>query len=150
LTEALSDIFTINIDGSDRTNITNTPDRREFGPSWQPVFDTTPPEISSTDPPKFATGVAATDNITATFIEEDSGINESTLRTGFKVEQVKPKGNVQVQGNVTYTSPTATFDPSSNLAKGLYRVTLTGVADNAGNVMPNYTWTFTTAGPPKR
>jgi hypothetical protein len=77
---------------------------------------------------------------------------ESTLDTGFKVEQVKPTGNVQVQGDVTYheDSKTATFDPENSLAKGLYRVTLTGVEDNAGNVMPDYTWTFATAGPPSR
>jgi hypothetical protein len=117
-------------------------------------IDKTAPSVSSTDTSKNATGVAATDNITATFIEEVSGINESTLTIGFKLEQVKPTGNVQVGGNVTYDededSKTATFNPDKNLAKGLYRVTLTGIEDNADNVMPDYTWTFATAGPPKR
>jgi hypothetical protein len=108
-----------------------------FGIYVTPPDDTTPPEVSSTSPSNFATGVSATADISATFIEEDSGINESTLRTGFKVEQVNPTRNMQVQGDVTYTSPTATFNPDKNLAKGLYRVTLTGVADNAGNVMPD-------------
>jgi hypothetical protein len=115
--------------------------------------DTTPPKVSSTDPPKFATGVPATANISATFIEEGSGIDPDTISPDtFKVVQVKPTGNVQVQGNVTYDagSKTATFDPSKDLAKGLYRVTLHGVADNAGNVMPDYTWTFATAGPSKK
>jgi Bacterial Ig-like domain len=57
---------------------------------------------------------------------------------------VKPTGNVEVKGHVRYTSPTVTFDPENSLAKGLYRVTVTEVADKAGNVMPNHTWTFAT------
>ena len=116
------------------------------------VLDKTAPEVSETYPSKNATGVPATANISATFIEEGSGIAESTLTTGFQMVQLKPTGNVQVKGNVTYKadSQTATFHPSSSLAKGLYRVTLTGVEDKAGNVMPDYTWTFATAGPSKR
>jgi hypothetical protein len=97
--------------------------------------------------------VSATANISARISESGSGIDDLTLTTNantFKVVQVKPTGNVQVQGDVTYTSPTATFDPSSSLAKGLYRATLTGVGDNADNVMPDYTWTFATAGPSKK
>lgn len=31
-----SDIFTVNADGSDRTNVTNTPKRCEFSPAWSP------------------------------------------------------------------------------------------------------------------
>jgi hypothetical protein len=110
--------------------------------------DTTPPEVSGTEPSNFATGVPATADISATFLEEGSGIDTATLTTGFKVEQVKPTGNAQVDGNVAYDegSQTATFDPLSSLANGLYLVTLTGVEDNAGNVMPDYTWIFSTVG----
>jgi hypothetical protein len=68
------------------------------------------------------------------------------------VEQVKPTGNIRVQGDVAYDADarTATLYPSKDLAKDLYNVTLTGIADKVGNVMPDYTWTFTTAGPPKK
>lgn len=117
--------------------------------------DTTPPEVSSTSPSNFATGVAATANISATFFEEGSGIDPDTLTTdSFKVVRVKPTGNEPVSGTLRYdgASQTATFDPSSNLAKGLYQATITtGVEDKAGNALLNdYTWTFATAGPPSQ
>jgi hypothetical protein len=71
-----------------------------------------------------------------------------------EVVQVKPKGNVPVQGTFSLDedSQTATFDPSSSLAKGLYRATVTtGVKDKAGDALVKaYTWTFATAGPPSR
>ena len=46
----------------------------------------------------------------------------------------------------------ATFYPSSSLAKGLYRATLTtGVKDKAGNALANdHTWSFATVGPTKK
>jgi Bacterial Ig-like domain/Regulator of chromosome condensation (RCC1) repeat len=118
------------------------------------VLDKTAPEVSSTSPPNLATGVPATANISATFLEEGSGIDESTVTSDtFKVVQVKPTGNVPVSATAVsfnVDTQTATFDPSNSLATGLYRATLTGVADKAGNVMPDYTWTFATAGPSKR
>jgi hypothetical protein len=118
-------------------------------------IDKTPPEVSSTSPSNFATGVSATANISATFFEEGSGIDPDTLTTDtVKVVQVKPTGKVQVTGDVTYDSDsqTATFDPSNNPAKGLYRATITtGVKGRAGNTLANdHTWTFATAGPPRR
>lgn len=119
-------------------------------------IDKSAPEVSSTNPPKFATGVPADSSISATFIKEGSGIDpDSITYSTFKVVQVKPTGNVEVEGAAFHASidentEVVEFSPSSPLAKGLYRVTLTGVADEAGNVMPDYTWTFTTAGPPKK
>ena len=117
--------------------------------------DITPPEVSSTSPTHNASGVATTANVSATFFEEGSGIDPDTLTTDtFKVVQVKPTGNVPVAGTVTYdeSSQTATFDPSSNLTKGLYRATITtGVEDRAGNALTNrYAWTFATAGPSRK
>jgi alpha-tubulin suppressor-like RCC1 family protein len=117
--------------------------------------DITPPEVSSTIPTHNASGVATTANVSATFFEEGSGIDPDTLTTDtFKVVQVKPTGNVPVAGTVTYdeSSQTATFDPSSNLTKGLYRATITtGVEDRAGNALTNrYAWTFATAGPSRK
>jgi hypothetical protein len=98
--------------------------------------------------------VAATANISATFFEEGSSIDPDTLTNStFKVVQVKPSGNVSVSGTVSYdeASKTATFDPSSSLPKGVYRVTITnGVKDRAGNALPRaYTWQFATAGLPR-
>jgi hypothetical protein len=117
--------------------------------------DTTSPEVSSTDPSRFATGVPATANISATFFEEGSGIDPDTLtESTFKVARVKPTGNIRVSGDVSYDegSQTAIFDPSDSLAKGRYRATLTtGIADKAGNSLADkYTWTFATVGPPKK
>lgn len=119
------------------------------------VLDQTAPVVSSTSPLNNQTGVLVTDNISATFAENGSGIDPDSLITNaspFKVVQVRPTGNVPVSGEVSYNEndQEATFDPVSSLAKGLYRVTLTGVADNADNVMPDYTWTFATAGPSSR
>jgi len=161
-----TDLFTIDVDGSNLTDITNTipacdPEAgspRDVMPSWQPVFapsDTTPPEVSETYPSNNATGVAATANITATFLEEVSGIDPNTpTNSTFKVVQVKPTGNVRVSGMASYneSSKKAIFDPSGSLAKGLYKATITtGVKDKADNELSEgYTWRFTTAGPSKK
>ena len=71
--------------------------------------------------------------------------------------QLKPTGNVPVSSGTfslhegSEGSQTVTFDPESSLAKGAYRVTITGVKDNAGNTLADaYTWQFATAGPSKR
>jgi hypothetical protein len=103
--------------------------------------DMSPPEVGS--------------SIGPISLHNGSGVDPGTLdESTFKVVRVKPTGNVQVEGDVGYheESQTATFDPSDSLAKGLYRATLTtDVADNAGNSLASeYTWTFATAGPPKR
>ena len=127
--------------------------------TFEVKIDRTPPSVSSTSPPNNATGVAATAAISAIFSESGSGIDPDSLTSEtlptdtFKVVQVKPTGNVTVPGTVGYEEglQTATFTPSSSLAKGAYRATLTtDIADEAGNVMPDYTWQFATAGPPKR
>ena len=68
--------------------------------------------------------------------------------------QLKPTGNVPVSSgafSLNQGSQTVAFDPASSLAKGAYRVTITGVKDNAGNTLADaYTWQFATAGPSKR
>jgi hypothetical protein len=70
------------------------------------------------------------------------------------VVQLKPTGHVPISSgtfSLKVDSQTVTFDPSSSLAKGAYRVTITGVKDKAGNTLDNaYTWQFATAGPSKR
>jgi probable HAF family extracellular repeat protein len=114
-------------------------------------IDKTPPAISSTDPRNNATGVSVTANISARLSDSGSGIDPHSISSStIRVVQVKPTGNVEVMGDVSYTSSTVTFNPSTSLAKGMYRATLTGVADKAGNVVPDFTWTFATVGPSKR
>jgi dipeptidyl aminopeptidase/acylaminoacyl peptidase len=119
-------------------------------------IDKTAPQVSSTSPANNATGVSATAKISATFLEGGSGIDPDTLTTDtFKVERVKPTGNVPVSGTLGYDEPTqtVTFTPDGKgLAKGLYRATITtGVEDKADNALANdYTWQFATAGPPPR
>jgi len=118
-------------------------------------IDKTAPEVSSTSPSKYATGVAATASIGATFSESVAGIDPESISTDtFNVVQLKPTGNLPVSGTVSYDefSQTVTFTPLSNLPKGAYRATITtGVQDKASNTLLNaYTWTFATAGPSKR
>jgi methionine-rich copper-binding protein CopC len=121
-------------------------------------IDKTAPSVSSTSPSNNATGVAAADNISATFSESGSGIDLESISTDtFQVVQLKPTGNVPVSlGTFSLTdgsegSQTVTFDPDSSLVKGAYRVTIAGVKDKAGNTLANaYTWQFATAGPSKR
>jgi hypothetical protein len=116
--------------------------------------DTTPPEVSSTSPLNNATGVTATATISASFLEDGSGIDSGTFTDKtFKVVQVKPTGDVTVSGDLSFDedSQKVTFTPSSSLAKGAYRVTITtGVEDKAGNQLAkDYTWQFATVGPKK-
>ena len=54
----------------------------------------------------------------------------------------------QIDGQVTYENPAATFVPSDNLEENaLYRAVITtGAADLAGNYLENeYSWTFSTS-----
>jgi hypothetical protein len=53
LFSANGDLFTMEADGSNVTNITNTPDESEWMPSWQPVDLDVPPGIYPIDDPQF-------------------------------------------------------------------------------------------------
>jgi hypothetical protein len=157
---ALGSSVEVKIDQEGTTTLTYYATDNEGNPedpqTLEVKIDKTPPSVSGTGPFNYQTGVPATSPITAVFSDSErsgSGIDDRTLTDdSFKVVQVKPTGNVQVQGNVVYDANyrTATFYPLSSLAKGLYRVTLTGVEDNADNMMSDYTWTFATAGPPSQ
>jgi Big-like domain-containing protein len=119
------------------------------------IIDKTLPAVSSASPLNYATGVASTANVSATFADSGTGVDPDTISNStFQVVREKPTGKVPVSGTVSYdeSSQTATFDPSNSLAKGLYRATLTtSVKDKAGNALANdYTWTFATVGPPRR
>ena len=106
--------------------------------------DTTPPTVSSTSPARDATGLAVNAPISATFSEAMDGTSITnatfTLNNGLT-------GTV----NYNYSSRTAVFVPSGNLAYSTtYTATLTtGAKDAAGNAMAaNYTWTFNTGAAP--
>lgn len=99
--------------------------------------------VSATNPVDNATGIARNNSITVSFSKEmdASTINAST----FLVKQ----GTTPVDGTVTYSGTTATFNPTLALSAGLvYTATLTtGVKDLAGNALPsNKVWSFTTGG----
>ena len=104
--------------------------------------DTTAPSVTSTDPAADAVGVRRGGNITATFSEPVTAVNDTTavLRktsTGSKFGAV-----------VTYdeTSQTVTMDPFNTLPSNTqFNVTLTsGIKDAAGNALAPTTWSFTT------
>ncbi len=114
-----------------------------------PTPDTTPPVVSSTDPPAGATGVSVNTTINATFSEsmDASTISDYTLTINKMPELFK------VTGTVTYddTTKKATFTPSENLNYLTnYTATITKyVRDLAGNPMTDdYQWSFTTAPAP--
>ncbi len=110
-----------------------------------PVPDTTPPTVVSTVPADTATGVALTTTITALFSE---AIDPATISTtNFSVYD--ETNSFPVSGTATYNGLTATFTPNSSLANGpVYRATLSGVMDIAGNPLALTTWTFTVVNTP--
>ena len=127
-------------------------------------IDKTAPTVKETSPANGATRVSTSAKISATFLEEGSGIDPKTLTTDtFKVVQVtmdRVKGYVfvPVKGTISYdeASKTVTFTPSSPLlAKATYSATIVGygepprVEDKADNVLRegfSYAWSFSTGG----
>jgi hypothetical protein len=120
-------------------------------------IDKTAPTVKSTSPANNATNVSLSAKISATFLENGSGIDPSTLTTKtFTVTQMTRSGDVPVKGTVSYdeASKTVTFTPSSPLARGSYKATVyepwgtnPGVEDKADNKLyPSHTWVFSTEG----
>src|SRR5215208_4016099 len=127
-------------------------------------IDKAAPTVKKTSPANGATRVSTSAKISATFLEEGSGIDPNTLTTDtFKVVQVtmdRVKGYVfvPVKGTISYdeASKTVTFTPSSPLrAKATYSATIVGygepprVEDKADNVLRegfSYAWSFSTGG----
>src|SRR5215217_6182590 len=127
-------------------------------------IDKAAPTVKKTSPANGATRVSTSAKISATFLEEGSGIDPNTLTTDtFKVVQVtmdRVKGYVfvPVKGTISYdeASKTVTFTPSSPLrAKATYSATIVGygepprVEDKADNVLRegfDYAWSFSTGG----
>lgn len=103
--------------------------------------DTTAATVISTIPADLETNVAINGNITATFSE---AMNAATLtNTTFTLKQ----GTTPVEGAVSYSGMTATFNPTASLDFNTeYTASIgTGVTDLAGNALVEAeTWSFTT------
>jgi hypothetical protein len=103
--------------------------------------DVTPPSVMATSPTSGELDVAVTTALTVTFSEP---VDPVTITLASFTLQAGATG---VGGTVTASGATATFTPSSALARGtLYTATVTtAVTDTAGNALPaDHTWTFTT------
>jgi Bacterial Ig-like domain len=126
--------------------------------SLQVKIDKTPPkvDVNAISPAENATRVSPSAKIRATFLEEGSGIDPSTINADtFQVYQVTRSGNVSVPGTISYdeSSKTVTFTPSSPLAKATTYQAIVygtlgsnpGVEDKADNKLyPYHTWWFST------
>ncbi len=103
------------------------------------------PEVVTVNPANGATGVAASQLISATF---NVNMAPATINiTTFLLKQ----GTTPVTGTVTYSGKTAVFTPSANLlANTTYTGTITkGSKDPAGNALEaDYIWSFTTGSAP--
>lgn len=120
---------------------------------FQPAADTTPPVVTSVTPAPGSSGVQTTASATATFNEAMTAASISSSSV-----LLRDPSSALVPATVTYNSGTrtATLTPSSALATSTqYTAVVKGgtvdprVKDSAGNALANdYTWSFTTAGPP--
>jgi hypothetical protein len=107
--------------------------------------DTTPPAITGTSPAADATGVSLNADITATFSEDITGADSSSI--------ILKQGATQLPALITYDalSKTVTINPNASLSYSTtYSVTVAGapsttIMDNALNKFAaDYTWSFTT------
>lgn len=102
-------------------------------------------QVISVTPLNNAIDVPVNSDVTATFNIPMSAATVSN--TTFTLMN----GAISVPGVVTYTAPTATFNPNSNLLEGvLYTATLTTSVRSALGIplLTQYVWTFTTVSPP--
>ncbi len=105
--------------------------------------DVTPPEIADRSPAPNATGVATSTSVLIVFSEP---IFFPSLVAG--ASWSSSSGDVGFDAD-TQDALYIYLIPASPLALGTqYTVTLTGVEDLAGNVMPIATWSFRTSGDP--
>jgi len=104
-----------------------------------PPTDTTPPQVESVFPEDGARSVSVHCSVEVTFSEPIQPTLQMTLQHGITA----------VAGNLTVSEQKAVFTPSRLLLYGtIYRVTVSGVRDKAGNLMPEHTWSFTTEAAP--
>jgi hypothetical protein len=111
-------------------------------PPPPPVTDTTPPTVTGNSPAADATGAPRTGNLTASFSEPVTGVDDTSMVLR------KTSTGSKFSGVVTYdpATRTATLDPYVTLASNTrFTVTLgSGVTDTAGNHLAPTTWSFTT------
>jgi len=128
-------------------NATDSPQSVPLSGTTVNQADTTAPTVIARSPAAGATGVALATNVTATFSENVTGADATTvtLRTA----------GTPVPAVVTYNATTrvATLNPDANLAAdATYTVTLTGgssgIRDLAGNPLATVAWSFTTGPAP--
>jgi hypothetical protein len=109
--------------------------------------DTTAPRVTSVSPGRGATGVTASDNVTATFSE---GLTASTVNANTVLLRDPAGGGVPAAVTYDAASQTATLNPTAPLAATTtYTATIkggtAGVKDLAGNALAaDDSWTFTT------
>ncbi|MCI0682547.1 MAG: Ig-like domain-containing protein [Gemmataceae bacterium] len=114
-------------------------------------LDTTPPTVTVVSPTAGASGVAPTNNVTATFSE---AMTPGTISAA--TVELRDPGNNLVSAAVSYdvATRTATLDPNATLElTTAYTARVKGgsggVKDLAGNALvSDFTWTFTTAAAP--
>lgn len=102
----------------------------------------TAPRVISTNPGNTVTSVARNQNIAATF---STTMDATTLSAS--TFTVTGPGSTPVDGNVTYSGTTASFNPTVDLNDTvLYTATITTGAKNlvGTSLAANYVWTFTT------
>lgn len=102
-------------------------------------------QVISVTPLNNATDVPIDSDVTATF---NIPMNAATLSSSTFTLM---NDTIPVLGVVSYTAPTATFNPNSNLLEGvLYTATLTTSVRSALGIplLTQYVWTFTTVFPP--
>ena len=104
--------------------------------------DSIAPTVITKSPAADATGVSATDPVTATFSEDVSGVGTDSF-------VLKDADGAEVLSTVSYDAAThvATLVPTAALSSGTrYTVALTSaIVDGGGNALPGSTWSFTTA-----
>ncbi|MDP9037712.1 MAG: Ig-like domain-containing protein [Acidobacteriota bacterium] len=124
------------------TGIRNTIGNQPAVPYTWSFTTAVQPTVVSTVPANAATGVPASQVVSATF---STAMNPGSINgTTFKVSSA----GGAVAGTVTYSGTVATFTPTAPLAYNtLYTGTITtGAVDVAGDPLAaNYVWSFTTA-----
>lgn len=113
-------------------------------PTTPPPPDAIPPEVTTRIPASGSTGAAVGTNVTATFNEDVTNVNQASF--------ILQQGTTQVDASVSYdpASYTATLHPTTDLIPATtYTASLTGdIADRANNKLAPLSWTFTTAALP--
>lgn len=99
------------------------------------------PQVESTDPADQALDVPLNQIVTATFTQE---MDPATLdQTSFTLFD----GAIQINGSVSYSNLTVSFDPDTDLTTGTtYTATITTDAENETGIalQADYVWTFST------